>query len=319
MRAWTGVRAWHDTINRGWKPSAEDVPLAITEFLCLESINVGTVSSALKTVLSTCVESFDIDTTKIPESYYFTVCAEGISITIPSSLQVEYKKTLASSINITPLVNSLSTILSFLQDSFTTTDINAGLRLYTKESVENISITVNANRDLTSNKIIEQQFNLATSLQTLLQCMAESNESLSLTDTLATSIIVAAVLSQNVSFDDISISTVIGAFEGICQDILQINVTQNTNITKLALLISQLLASDSGKATDVKFNVVLQDSLQINSIIHILKTLASVCEQRFNIIGVNYWLDITGDVTVTFQLTKGSITFSLTKPNITFN
>jgi hypothetical protein len=64
------------------------------------------------------------------------------------------------------------------------------------------------------------------------------------------------------------------------------------------------------------FNVTLDEHVSLHDTIAILRTVATVCAEAFNIRDISYWLSATGAVSVTFHLTKGEITFALTKPSI---
>ena len=69
-------------------------------------------------------------------------------------------------------------------------------------------------------------------------------------------------------------------------------------------------------APKLTFNVTLDEHVSLHDTIAILRTVATVCAEAFNIRDISYWLSATGAVSVTFHLAKGEITFALTKPSI---
>ena len=71
--------------------------------------------------------------------------------------------------------------------------------------------------------------------------------------------------------------------------------------------------SRSSAASDVYKRQAISDAMLI------VKTVASVCADMFNIDNVSFWMEATGKVTISFTLAKSNITFTLTKGNVSIN
>ncbi len=292
--------------------------------------NIGTNATSLKEV-ATIMETF----VSLQDVLNKTATAQG---TLETNVQISTSSTATAAL-IAAILQTLiltgvaeteatSLIVSVCDETFT---------------LGNVSIA-----DATKIATLITSFSASTTTQAIVELNAALQATISLASDTNYGSIVAGILEQFLSYtvnsvatgemlsnaqDNITITTLINNIStlltvitdnivfsdaanwvGIITAILSeyIDITTATEVARLITSIgTQNITVNTETNTNVTFNIALADNIAISDAMLIVKTVASVCADMFNIDNVSFWMEATGKVTISFTLAKSNITFNL--------
>jgi len=212
-------------------------------------------------------------------------------------------------------IANLTSSISLLS-ALTTTDGATAVSTFTKTIAQALTLASTAERDKIAGAALAQLISILSTTAATLHSTASLQTTVNIN---ATSTNIATMLTQLISALQLdSAANWLGVALGILADSLGIEAASTVSRFVTALSIGTAAFTDT-MTNNVMFQATLQENISLTEVVAILRTVASVCADVFNIQDICYWLSATGAVSVTFTLAKGSVTFALTKPTITFN
>lgn len=311
---------------------------------------INAITSALKSINATASVQTNIGTNATSLKEVVTIMETFVSLQDVLNKTATTQGTLETNVQISASNTATAALIAAILQTFILTGVaeTEATSLIVSVCDETFTLGNVSIADATKIATLIASFSTSATTQAIAELNAALQATLSLASDASYGNIVAGILEQFLSYtvnsvatgemlsnaqDNITITTLINNIStlltvitdnivfsdaanwaGIITAILSeyIDITTATEVARLITSIgTQNITVNTETNTNVTFNIALADNIAISDAMLIVKTVASVCADMFNIDNVSFWMEATGKVTISFTLAKSNITFNL--------
>lgn len=315
--------------------TASSTKIASFQSIAASVLNITTASTILRTTVAGAAQSFTLTSPSSRIGTHLATASSPFSLHDTVASSILFAAIASQNINLSTSSDwsILSSFIAFCVETlqFNATDIT-GLQAVAQLSSA-MTTTVGSTALANFVRTASSAFNMPSTsnraktldaaLTSLLSSLTTATERYDAQSTAQAAINIASTSTNlanliNRAIETFSLGSIaewVGGGVGLLASSMGISSTALVSRFITAISLSALTFTTT-LAPKLTFNVTLDEHVSLHDTIAILRTVATVCAEAFNIRDISYWLSATGAVSVTFHLAKGEITFALTKPSI---